>query len=162
DKDGSFRFVNLRPGKYQVRCQSALGQVYYGSGRDQTSSPASIDVETRRTHPGVDFRIPETKKGIWRTYAVAKGLVQQRAATVWRHPDGILWIGTLSAGVYQFDGVEFEALSESEGLSGSRVFAIRRAADGSLWIGTNNGINRHDGKRLQEVPFKDLDGRNVF
>jgi signal transduction histidine kinase/ligand-binding sensor domain-containing protein/CheY-like chemotaxis protein len=164
DKDGGFQFVNLRPGQYQLRCHASDGYVTYTNpGAGDGPASHSFAVESARKHQGIKFVFPETKKGVWKHFPITKGLARQNTTTVCVMPDGMLWAGTTSAGIIRHDGVEFDAFSESEGLSGSRVFAIERASDGSLWVGTNNGVSQNEGKGFKENPIgPELTGKNVF
>ncbi|MDM8515678.1 two-component regulator propeller domain-containing protein [Desulfobacterales bacterium HSG16] len=45
----------------------------------------------------------------------------------------------------EHDGLKFERISLSEGLSQSTVFGITQDNRGFMWFGTRNGLNRYDG-----------------
>ena len=67
DKNGVYRFVNLRPGQYQLRCYTTRGHVYY---QDKQSLQVVIGKEIQN----VDFRFAAFKKGRWKSYTRFDGL----------------------------------------------------------------------------------------
>lgn len=54
--------------------------------------------------------------------------------------EGILWIGTLGAGLWKYDGVNLRQYTRRQGLSSNSVRSVKKAKDGKLWIGTEEGI----------------------
>src|SRR5262249_587627 len=134
-KDGQYRFANLRPGRYRIAWQTGRRFTYYGEERP-SHAVLPVEVAEGRAAKGIDFQLAEIKKGAWTSYAISKGLANQSTLSLYRAPDHTLWIGTMSAGVFHFDGVELQSFSEDKGLSGSRVFCVEPAQDGGFWIGT--------------------------
>lgn len=70
----------------------------------------------------------------------AYGVVRSLAV----HPDGTLFIGTLTGGLGVLppdpDGIEW--LTRSDGLAGDRIEQLALGRDGLLWILTNEGLSR--------------------
>jgi ligand-binding sensor domain-containing protein len=60
-------------------------------------------------------------------------------------PDGYLWLGTTSEGLFRFDGVRFtreSGFDETFGTGGNRVNALLTDAEGTLWVGMQRGVAR--------------------
>ncbi|MBN2370128.1 MAG: hypothetical protein JXO72_06545 [Vicinamibacteria bacterium] len=60
-------------------------------------------------------------------------------------PDGYIWIGTASEGVYRFDGVRFVRdadLGRVFGQGGNVVYDVVAGAGGTLWAATPHGVAR--------------------
>jgi ligand-binding sensor domain-containing protein/signal transduction histidine kinase len=58
-------------------------------------------------------------------------------------PDGALWIGTTSGGVFRVHHGTADAFDTAAGLSDNAVRAVLADADGNLWVGTEiGGLNR--------------------
>ncbi|MBI4661736.1 MAG: response regulator [Verrucomicrobia bacterium] len=157
DTNGVFRFVNLRPGKYRLRCHGPDGYVYPESLQELDASEPIV-VESGRTREGIHFAFPEAKKGVWTSYPIRKGLIDLNPRSVHRTPDGMLWIGTDEATLHAHDGVEFETFSSP----GNHAYVIDHDAGGTLWIGSSAGISRKVGGRIQTLSFSDtLPRKNV-
>ena len=170
DERGKYRFTNLKPGSYQVRCQILGGYVYYGeqkAGMPQSqtlsSKPLSLDVETGKALENTDFRFPPFKKGTWRHYTVIDGLASMFVHDIHEDPDGMLWVASCSfdttagSGVSRYDGKEFVVFTTKDGLVGNDVLTIHSAPDGVMWFGTlRDGVSRYDGKEF--VNFTTEDG----
>jgi ligand-binding sensor domain-containing protein len=69
-------------------------------------------------------------------------------------PDGYLWLGTTSEGLFRFDGVRFtreSGFDEMFGTGGNRVNALLTDAEGTLWVGMQRGVARlSNGEWLEE------------
>ncbi len=156
DDDGVFRFVNLRPGEYWVRCLTPWGNRYFGNAsRADTVLGLPVVVVPGQTGREVGFKLPEIKKGTWRGYTSYEGLDHENIRCLYRAPGGELWIGTISGGVYRFDGSVFEQISTAQGLVGNQVFCIGAASDGALWFGTSEGAVHYDGKTFKNFGKED-------
>ena len=159
---GQYRFVNLKPGQYQVRCQVLDGHVYYASGAQVTAKDAEgviLDVDDHTALSGVDFHLAPFKKGAWITYNTLNGLVDNLTFVVNGGPDGILWLGARN-GVLRFDGSRFTPIGLQDGLTDIWINAIETTPDGTVWIGSEYGAHRYDG--TQGVPIDDLVGIGVL
>jgi ligand-binding sensor domain-containing protein len=49
----------------------------------------------------------------------------------------------------QFPNIQFNYLTEREGLSSNNVSCIAQDEEGFIWIGTGDGLNRLDGYRVK-------------
>lgn len=116
DEGGKYRFINLKPGRYQVRCQVLKGYVYYRAtdyalrftfyDLQATRKDAGeiLSVEQGKTLKNIDFRFPPFKKGTWKTYTALDGLASSIVGAIHRDPDGVMWLGTFDSGVSRYDG----------------------------------------------------------
>ena len=171
DANGKYRFINLKPGEYQVRCHVLGEHIYYGeeearelgnqeigrSGSEAAAGkPASLQVQMGRTLNNINFRFPPFRKGIWRTYSTLNGLPSNGIRKIYRAPEGMMWFTTVG-GVSCYDGNQFVNFTEKDGLASNSVFAIYCDANGVMWFGTHGGgVSRYDGREF--VNFTTEDG----
>jgi len=174
DERGKYRFINLKPGRYQVRCQILNGYVYYekgGNGRkweynevEKDDSPSLGDflqVEQDKPPEDIDFRFAHFKKGTCKNYGHSDGLSSMTVSTIHRAPDGVMWFGTVGGGVSRYDGKDFVNFTRKDGLADNVVWAIHREPNGVIWFGTNNGLSRYDGNQFKNFTTKDGLPNNV-
>jgi hypothetical protein len=149
DTRGAYRFVNLRPGAYQIRCTTSGGYVYYAEGK-------AVEFQTGRSIANIDLRFPPFKRGRWDTYNVAAGLASDlEIRKILFEPNGVTWFAT-RGGISRFDGNEFVNFTTEDGLADDYVGNIARQPDGTLWFTTGKGVSRYDGKKF--VNFDEKDG----
>ncbi len=70
-------------------------------------------------------------------------------ARVWTITDdknGDLWIGTIDAGLWKYDGKALQNFTIKDGLSSNSISTVFCDNNGKLWIGTDNGVTIYDGK----------------
>ena len=163
DEGGKYQFINLKPGRYQVRCQVLDGYVYYGQVREaiprigedkvqkeNTQFGDILQVEEDKTLEGIDFRFAHFKKGVWKNYTTLDGLANNAVHTIYRDPDGSMWFGTQGGGVSRFDGETFVNFTIEDGLNSNIISAIYRDPDGVMWFGQHDsggGVSRYDGNQ---------------
>lgn len=66
---------------------------------------------------------------------------------------GTVWV-TSAAGIFKFDGKDFEAIDEARGLPANDVKGIAEDKNGKLWIATAKGIALIDEDRVVRLDFK--------
>ncbi|MFQ6043953.1 MAG: two-component regulator propeller domain-containing protein [Candidatus Poribacteria bacterium] len=166
DEHGRYQFVNLKPGRYQVRCHVLGGYVYYETTDDalrftfydspDTEEDAGevLSVEQGRSLKNIDFRFAPIKKGTWKNYTFLDGLADNYVTAIHREPDGSMWFATLG-GISRYDSKEFKNFTEKNGLASNVVHAIQRDTDGVLWFGTFGGVSRYDGNQFRNFTEKD-------
>jgi len=159
DDAGRYRFANLKPGRYQVRCRIPAGDIYY---------ELPLQVQRGKTISGVDFRFVPFKKGTWRRFSSLDGLAENHAHVIYRDSRGYLWFGTRN-GVSRYDGKKFVNYNTDDGLAGDWVLAIHEDHHGNLWFGhgnlwsgygsfvygTGSGVSRYDGKKFVNYTIED-------
>jgi len=149
DEDGKYQFTALQPGKYQVRCYTKDGYIYYQEGKWLT-------IERGKPLTNIDLRFPPFKKGTWRNYTMFDGLAGNLMRVICGGPDMTLWFGG-NGGVSHYDGEIFKKLTTRDGLASNAVLSIHHALDGTMWFGTlYGGVSHYDGKTL--VTFTETDG----
>jgi len=158
DESGKYQFINLKPKKYQMRCQISGGYAYYNE-----SKGAVLQVERGKQLKNIDFRFAPFKKGTWRNYTYLDGLASNGVYAIHRTPDGILWFGT-TEGVSRYDGKEFVNFTTRDGLASNKVSAINSNLDGSIWFGAGErlsrrtpldvGLSRYDGLEFANFTTK--------
>ena len=177
DSVGKYRFVNLKPGPYQVRCYTGSKYIYYGSPsrplseRQPSNSQIApnrrdgqiLHVEDNKTLAGFDLRIPAFKTGTWKTYDHFDGLAANRVVVIHRAADGIMWFGT-NRGISRYDGQTFVNFTTADGLAANSVIAIHSGPDGTMWFGTwGGGVSRYDGQTFVTLTMNDgLAGNSVY
>ena len=132
DQAGAYKFTQLKPGTYRVRC--------YGGNHYVTHTNV---IELTQPVAGVDFRLAPFRKGTWRTYNKADGLAGFSAFCAFPASDGAVWFGT-DGGASRYDGREFVNVTRKDGLADNLVTAIFEDSSGLLWFGTSKGISRYD------------------
>jgi len=169
DEGGKYQFVNLKPGKYKVRCYIPGEYVYYKRKEEKgTETEAEIlQVTAEKTVSNIDFRLPAFKKGRWKHYDTSDGLPGMAIGTIYQDYDGSLWFGTGSwntsgYGVSHFDGKTFTNFTTEDGLGDNSVNAIYRDRDGVMWFGTGDlytqqggGVSKYDGKTFVNLTTED-------
>ena len=64
---------------------------------------------------------------------------------------GNIWIGTVDAGVWKYDGKVLTNYTTKDGLTSNAINTIYKDKSGELWFGTDeNGICKFNGKRFTE------------
>ena len=68
--------------------------------------------------------------------------------------DGNIWIGTVDAGVWKYDGANLTNFTTKDGLSGNAVYVIFKDKKGKLWFVSNGEKVFHfDGQNFLEFTF---------
>ena len=149
DEKGQYQFVNLKPGWYQVRCQTPNGYHYClptaGGTPPQDllpgQEPAPILVAEGKPVRNLDAWFAAYKKGVWRHYDTLDGLPNNRVLAVAYVPGGGLWLQTIG-GLGYYDGLRFSTVPGTES---KPITALAAAPDGTVWFGTYQGLGRWAG-----------------
>jgi len=111
------------------------------------------DAELRRLKDGRFAR--------WRLQPAANDI---RFWALWPETNGVVWIGTLGAGLLRFQDGQFTRYTTEAGLPNDNVSQILGDHRGQLWLGTSRGVWRvarsdlsavaeGTGRVLQELQF---------
>jgi ligand-binding sensor domain-containing protein len=147
DENGKYQFTNLLPERYQVRCYTLNGYVYYQAGK-------KLQLRRGQSLTNIDFRIAPFKKGTWKTITELDGLNGQNIQDIYRDPEGYMWFA--AEGVSRYDGQDFLTFTTDDGLAENIVTRIYRDTEGDMWFATWGGVSRYDGKTF--VTFTTQDG----
>jgi serine phosphatase RsbU (regulator of sigma subunit)/ligand-binding sensor domain-containing protein len=77
-------------------------------------------------------------------------------AAVYVAPDGTLWFGSETDGLYRYDDRAFVSFTLSNGLADDPVLAINAGTEGSLWFGTSGGgVTVYNGEEFANFTTED-------
>ena len=77
----------------------------------------------------------------WRRYRIPHHLERPYVTALAEEPDGTVWAGSVSEGLFQFHEGKLTAVNAASGLSDNLVKALWVDQEGLLWVGTDNGLN---------------------
>jgi ligand-binding sensor domain-containing protein/signal transduction histidine kinase len=78
----------------------------------------------------------------WRRYRIPRHLARPCVSALAEEPDGAVWAGSLSEGLFQFKEGKLAAFNASSGLLDNFVESLLVDREGNLWVGTAAGLNR--------------------
>jgi ligand-binding sensor domain-containing protein/signal transduction histidine kinase len=78
----------------------------------------------------------------WRRYRIPRHLARPYVGVLAEEPDGTVWAGSVSEGLFQFQGGKLATINASTGLSDNFVESMLVDREGNLWVGTGAGLNR--------------------
>lgn len=74
----------------------------------------------------------------------------------YQDPDtGELWIATYNDGLFIYDGISVQNLTEDDGLASNTVMKIIRTEDGNFWFATYGGVSVYDGMNFRNYTVLD-------
>lgn len=82
----------------------------------------------------------------FRTTMQGKEGTLSRVWSITNDIDGHLWIGTIDAGLWKYDGKTLTNYTKKDGLTSDSISTLFYDNSGNLWIGTDNGVTIYDGK----------------
>lgn len=139
ETDGSFRFANVKPGDYQLRCQTPGGRTWFEVGRPLIVEQEMSAAEARKLE-SLEWQIAPFRKGRWRKYTSLDGLPVNYDGRMIFNTDGTVWLHT-AMGLSHFDGRQFVNLTPEDGLpSVSGPLSLYRDSHGTFWLGTDEGL----------------------
>jgi len=98
---------------------------------------------------------PSNSESIFTNYTNKEDLRRHRVFSLLEDQSGILWFGTIGAGVYRYDGNVFTNITAKDGLVHDDIGCIYQDSKGDIWFGTRVGISRYDGKTFQNFTTAD-------
>lgn len=148
DEQGTYRFRNLTPDRYQVRCQSPRGNVYARTRIDSLAQsegerpptlvnaaapnqegPAAPSANPSRTGPPVPV-----------TFLVSRGSS----------------FHGIDLAIAPFKKGTWKTYTHEDGLAANKAFRIHETRDGVMWIATlGGGVSRWDGEHFRNLGVED-------
>jgi signal transduction histidine kinase/ligand-binding sensor domain-containing protein len=89
----------------------------------------------------------------WRSFRLPRHLARHYVSALAEDPDGTVWAGSVSEGLFQFKHGKLMAVNASSGLSDDLVEALLVDREGKLWVGTHEGLNRLQPKNLSVISY---------
>lgn len=77
----------------------------------------------------------------WRPYQIPRHLARSYVSSLAEQPDGTVWAGSTSDGLFEFKDRKMTAVNAGSGLSDNSVESLLADRDGNLWAGTDTGLN---------------------
>jgi ligand-binding sensor domain-containing protein/signal transduction histidine kinase len=78
----------------------------------------------------------------WQPYRISSHQTKLYISTLAEGPDGTIWAGSASEGLFQFKDGKIQAINASSGLSDNLTESLLVDREGGLWVGTHGGLNR--------------------
>jgi signal transduction histidine kinase/ligand-binding sensor domain-containing protein len=91
----------------------------------------------------------------WRLYRLPRHLVRHYISALAEDPEGTVWAGSVSEGLFQFRHGKLVAINASSGMSDNLVEALLVDREGKLWVGTHGGLNRLRPKNVSVLSYND-------
>ncbi len=88
------------------------------------------------------------------------GLSQGQILSVFQDDEGVMWFGTNGGGITKFDGLNFEYITNKEGLAGNVVFCIAKNTNGQIYVGTDNGLSIYNPQNKLSKKFTNYTTKN--
>ena len=80
--------------------------------------------------------------------SIKEGISKVGVSSIVQDNKGFVWISTLGAGLYKFDGIEYTSykyrFKDSTSISSNRIKCSFLDSKNRLWIGTENGLNLYN------------------
>ena len=77
----------------------------------------------------------------WRPHQIPRHLARSYVSSLAEQPDGTVWAGSASEGLFEFKDGKLLSVNASSGLSDNSVESILVDRDGNLWAATDAGLN---------------------
>jgi ligand-binding sensor domain-containing protein/signal transduction histidine kinase len=84
----------------------------------------------------------------WQPYRIPSHQSRLYANTLAEGPDGAVWAGSATEGLFQFRDGKTQSINASGGLSDNLVESLLVDREGTLWVGTHGGLNRLQPRNL--------------
>ena len=78
----------------------------------------------------------------WHRYRIPRHLARPYVGSLAEQPDGTVWAGSVSEGLFRFKGGKLLVITAGSGLSDNFVQSLLVDREGNLWVGTAAGLNR--------------------
>ncbi|HSU57120.1 MAG TPA: two-component regulator propeller domain-containing protein, partial [Candidatus Dormibacteraeota bacterium] len=96
---------------------------------------------------GDDFLLCREGKD-WRRYRIPRHLARPYVSSLAESPDGTIWAGSLSEGLFQFKDGKLLPINASSGMLDNFVEALLSDHEGNLWVGTSGGLSQLRRKKV--------------
>jgi len=77
----------------------------------------------------------------WRPFRIPRHFARSYVCALGEEPDGTVWAGSVSEGLFEFKDGKLVTINAGSGLSDNSVESLLVDRDGNLWVGTEVGLN---------------------
>jgi signal transduction histidine kinase/ligand-binding sensor domain-containing protein len=131
-----------KPGSSAVYFHRELAERGYLMGVDALSVLNENHVWIGLQQPNGNLQLQELDNGKWKAHRLPKTQGPPPSTNVlFRGPEGALWIGTASDGVYRIFRGKTDHFSAADGLSSNSVLRFFQDREGVLWVASTKGID---------------------
>jgi len=139
---GNQGLCKWKPGSSAIYFHPNLAKSGYLMGVDALSVHNESHVWIGLQQPNGNLQLQELNQGKWTAHPLPKKHGPLPSTNVlFRDPDGALWIGTASDGVYRIFGDKTDHFSAADGLSSDSVERFYLDREGVLWVASTKGID---------------------
>ena len=150
---GNYQLINLKPGRYQVRCQTLDGYVYY-AGRltsvGKTSSLKQGFQDSRSAPSEYAGRLTSVRK----TSLLKQGFQDSRQSGEILQVEHGKTLKNIDFRFAPFKKGKWTNYTYLDGLSDNFISDIQPAPDGTIWFATHGGVSRYDGYKFTNFTTK--------
>jgi len=139
---GNEGLCKWKPGGAAVYFHRELAERGYLMGVDALSVLDESHVWIGLQQPNGNLRLEELNHGHWTAHPLHNAQGPPPSTNrIFRDPEGALWIGTASDGIYRIFGDKTDHFSNGDGLSSDSVERFFEDREGTLWVATTKGID---------------------
>ncbi len=117
-----------------------------GIGLWQLTSGPDGSIWTSVDSPGAGRGLQQFAEGVWKHHVLPSSAgMDSGISALFVDRDNVLWIGTVSGGIYRILNGHADHFGSGDGLSSDSVQSFFQDREGNLWVVTSAGIDRfHD------------------
>jgi len=139
---GNEGLCKWKPGASSVYFHRDLAERGYLMGVNALSVLDESHVWIGLQQPNGNLQLQELDHKKWTAHPLPKSQRPPPSTNVlFRDPQGALWIGTASDGIYRIFGGKTDHFSNADGLSSDSVERFFQDREGTLWVATTKGID---------------------
>jgi ligand-binding sensor domain-containing protein len=139
---GNQGLCRWKPGFPAKHFFKGLADSGYLMGVDALSVQSESHVWIGLQQPNGNLQLEELEQGGWKKHPLPKLQGAPPSTNVlFRDPEGTLWVGTASDGIYRMVGNKIDHFSNTDGLSSDSIERFFQDREGILWVASTKGID---------------------
>ena len=116
------------------------------------------------------FSFAQNPKKDFQFVNIKEGISKVGVSSIIQDKKGFIWISTLGAGLYKFDGIAYTSykykFKDSTSISSNRIKCSFIDSKNRLWVGTENGLNLYNKDlnnfKRYHFSFKGLNNNDIL